>query len=253
MTNKVVVLAVLVVASIIAIVVAVLVVDNRGESAPGVLAQAADELRSISSVRITIVGIEHSEFDGERQVTSEIVFESGRAFSTRGTAADGQYEEQIIVGDTRYTRFDPTGDWTVEQGFELSIGPDTLSEMVSRHVDLASSDSAVLVGDELIDGVPTTHLVVETDMVARATEIWPDPALSERQVISGMEIPRAQFEAGAQTVNYWIGVDDGLVYQIDVVETFPAYGGEPSYGNEYRVSFSDYNRATVSAPALTQP
>ncbi|MFW6194999.1 MAG: hypothetical protein ACOC5M_00575 [Chloroflexota bacterium] len=225
-------------AAAVAIVVAVNF-GGGGLSADEVLADAANSGETITSVRYTIDGTEWNGDEGDREAHAEAAIEAGAGISQRTTWSDGEFEEQIVIGTTRYSRNDPDGDWDV--GTNADVALTSLADVVRRHAQ-RSFGEARIVGEERIDGTETIHISVETDMTAKATHIW------GTSTPPGGEIPRQQFESGEQTIEYWVGKQDDIVRRIGITEEFPGVGSEPAYGSSYEINFHDFNNAKVEAP-----
>ena len=170
---------------------------------------------------------------------------------------EGRVLDRVVVGDTLYLR---TGDggW---QSFPYTPSGDQLSPLV-RLADqyLGALVDPRVVGQEALDGTAVLHLRGGSDMARKALEFWPeDPPLPPNIPADQQEAAREQFRQefrrqrewyarGSETVDVWVGVEDGLVRRAVVLTQVPEYQDLGAQVRRITIEFSDYGAPLQVAP-----
>jgi hypothetical protein len=204
---------------------------------------------SVKFVRYVIEGTERNDESGDLLVRSVVLIEAGKGISTTNTTSDGYFEQLVSVGGVNYSRHSNDESWDTWDGPQL-IGDEILQQSLVKDDEFDYIGTVRTVGTEIVRGIETTHLVVETDMIAKAKIFWQDASTLSAGQLKGQAGPRWSYENGTQTMQYWIGVEDNLVYRMRVDEEFAAVNNAPAYGNHYEANFFDYNSTSVVAPSL---
>ena len=142
--------------------------------------------------------------------------------------------EMINIGDTAYTTDPETGEW-ISNANPDEIAPfDPNAFIGSEEYDL---EDPVLVGIEVIDGVPAYHLsgdVSSTDFE---------------------ELMGEQAGEGTMTIDFWIGVEDLLLRKITMSADFSGSLMEGMEGDQQitlliEIVFSNYNAEISIEPPI---
>ena len=159
----------------------------------------------------------------------------------------GDYDEQITVKEYTYTRRSPDELWVRHKipAPDISVDPVAFAFSSTGDSTLASLSDAGTIEE---NGRTLIKLTAETDMIKRAATIWPDSNQLNEGQRARLESPRKQFELGSQHIVFWIGEDDGLLYRIQVSESFPTVGELEEYHNEYTREYYDFNSTIIEAP-----
>lgn len=157
---------------------------------------------------------------------------------------------------------------------QAGIGADPTAQLKSMGLDPSTwGVEYTMVGEETVSGVKTYHVKGTADpakLAAALLKASEDPKLTEKlggsDQLQGLEVlgqNKAQLEELSKglkeaTVDYWIGVDDSLIYKMQMAGALDTTGqkdmsGVDGVSMKLAVSMSDFNQpVTVTPPAEAQ-
>ena len=166
----------------------------------------------------------------------------------------GVERERVIANGKAYIRV-KDGQWQV-QAFPSSQTTSPLGRLVDQYLG-AWLLSPQVVGQTELSGVKVIYLRATSDLVARGLDLWPvDPPLPpgispeqaeqlKAQLLEQFALQREQYAAGRETIELWIGVNDGHIYQANVELRLPAHKGIPGASTKNTIRFADFGAALV--------
>jgi hypothetical protein len=159
--------------------------------------------------------------------------------------AEGQRFEQILIGQTIYSRSSTDADWrTIDSPAMLRRERGSLPPG-SEQALLDALSTFQEIGSETLDGAATRHYGGDVDLLALI------PA------VSGDATAREAFEAFKMRLEFWIGIDDRYLHQVKAALEVRGRSTRTDVPNsltaDIGLTFFDFEQAISIEPPIGQP
>ncbi len=168
---------------------------------------------------------------------------------------DGNVGSQtIIVGETIYisVTLDPPTWYAMPNpvSFALDSGMPAGTLLDNMRASLSGITTA---GSKVDKGRTVEVIRGQTDLVAKALQLWGDWDSLDSEEQRTKARPREQFLSGEESVELWFDAETNLLLRAIVTGDFPRVGTLPGYHLETTHTFSSYNEPfSISAPPASQ-
>lgn len=168
---------------------------------------------------------------------------------------DGNVGSQtIIVGETIYisATMDPPTWYAMPN--PASLASDSGMPAGTLLDNIRASLSGITTAGSRVDEGRTVEVIRgQTDLVAKAAQLWGDWDSLDSEEQRTKVRPREQFLSGEESVELWFDAETNLLLRTIVTGDFPRVGTLPGYHFETTYTFSSYNEPfSISAPPTSQ-
>ena len=240
----------------IAVAVLQITRGNDAEVTAAILQKASEAAKAINSYAVVTTGIQIYD-NGDVESGTSVVKVDLRTGTAEASVLDenGNVESKtIIVGETIYmsATVDPPTWYTMPNPTPLASVSGASASVLLDNMRASLTD-VTKAGDQLQDGRTIGILRGNTDLTAKAAQLWSnwDNSTSEERL--SMERPREQFLSGQESVELWFDVESNLLVRAIVTADFPRIATLPGYHFETTHEFSSFNEPFfISAPPASQ-
>ena len=179
----------------------------------------------VSTYRYTMDAWQTPQLEGDTDHKTftefTVVVGEGMHVITRVEGSD--YQESLLLDGVQHFRSGPNEAW---QSSYSSFDPTTMPMLEPREDFNLFSDliDVRVLGEEQVNGVPTTKIQGTIDMQSKVEKIWGNPETQSPELSAGSEDPRGQFLAGSEEFTGWVGINDGLLHAYELHGSYPAFG-----------------------------
>jgi hypothetical protein len=176
-----------------------------------ILQMAISSEGTITEVPLTFIG----DFKMPDRLRGEVTMEMfGQTIET----------ELITIGETAYIKDPISGEWQISSEAATPFTPEDFVGLEPD--DIANMQDLILLEEEGQDGVPVYHL-------------------KGKMSTESLESTLGEVE-GEIKVEYWIGVEDGRIRQVDIeMEIFEEGGAQEELYATVSFKFSEYDKEVV--------
>ena len=180
------------------------------------------------------------EGDTDHKTFTEFTVVVGEGMHVITRVEGGDYQESLLLDGVQHFRNGPNEAW---QSSYSSFDPSTMPMLEPREDFNLYSDliDVRVLGEEQVNGVPTTKIQGNIDMQSKVEKIWGNPETQSPELSAGSEDPRGQFLAGSEEFTGWVGINDGLLHAYELHGSYPAFGELLQFEYSLRTEYFDFN------------